>query len=851
MAGHPENMRQSDGTTLFSGERPRVQLPRARPVVNLPTTASPSFTGPFPVESRYAAATEPSVESLNDHFPYLSAPAPQINMPLYAQRHVQYPLDGSQQSAANNIEDRMRGMILRNETPRGNITQEEARGQGQINSRRPNQAQRRQQPVQLNNFPPVNPSVNIQANQRIPPHLGNPHSHDPFRPGFDKAGRSSITQTQPIHHSPAPQRQLYDPNGGQARQNKHLQAYNPKVSIQDQIAYLDTLAIHEIPKIEISRAEFDHKQALRLSLEAACREVVAAYEVEKDANFMAHTVELKCFGSLSTTFATKSSDMDLVLVSPQSKPAPSSPESEIPRLIEKALLESGYGARLLTKTRVPIIRFCERPTPELADLLKEERAKWETEINAGPTRPKPKKSSKKKTAPESTEPAKTQHLANSVHVEGGGTPRGVPTSATSIKDATSSTPQAGKGPKKNGSNRESNSLGPMGKQGDDINLLDKSDDELIGLYKLAMHEGWYESSERNAINTFIKKTQNGRSSEQDRIMARSQLQDLPNIIGKYRAPPEPHRLEFPKDGVGIQCDINFSNLLALHNSHLLRCYSLCDPRVRRMVLFVKAWSKKRKINSSYHGTLSSYGYVLMVLHYLVNIAQPPVLPNLQTMSQAFEDEVSLKEAAHESYNILFFRNEAAIEQLRQKRWITSNEESLGSLLRGFFHYYAQTGYSSPAGGFQWTQDTLSLRTVGGILSKKSKGWTGAKTETVDISGPGPTQTKEIRQRYLFAIEDPFEIEHNIARTVVHNGIVAIRDEFRRAHRLIENGGTIPGKREEGLFAEAEDKENLQYRAFGPRPRKDHGAAKGTEKGGNAAPVPSGTGSAEGVGAQGK
>ena len=838
MAGHPENMRQSDGTSPFSGERPRVQLPRAKPVVNLPTTSFPSFTGPFPVDSRCAAAAEPRVETLREHSPYLGAPAPQVNMPLYAQRHVQDSLTEPQQSAITSIEDRMRGMILRNEIPQGNITQEKAWGQGQIpnqpNSRRPNH---------LNNVPCSSPSANFQTNQQMPPHR-SPRPHDPFRPSFDIAGRSSISHTQPIHHSPAPQRQLYDPNGGQARQIKHLQAYNPKVSVQDQVAYLDTLAIHEIPKIEISQAEFDHKQALRLSLEAACRQVVAAYEVEKDANFMADTVALKCFGSLSTTFATKASDMDLVLVSPQSKPVLSSSESEIPRLIEKALLESGYGARLLTKTRVPIIRLCERPTPELADLLKQERLKWESEMNAGPTRPKAKKSSRKKTGPEFTEPAKTQHLADSVHVEGEGNPRGVPMSATSIKDARTSTPRTGNGRKKSGSNRESNSSEPMGKQGDDINLLDKSDDELIGLYKLAMHEGWYESSERNIINAFLKTAQNGRSSEQDRIMARSQLQDLPNIIGRYRAPREPHRLEFPKDGVGVQCDINFSNLLALHNSQLLRCYSLCDPRVRRMVLFVKAWSKKRKINSPYHGTLSSYGYVLMVLHYLVNIAQPPVLPNLQTTSQAFEDEVSLKEAVLDGYNILFFRNEAAIEQLRQRKWITSNEESLGSLLRGFFHYYAQTGYSSPSGGFQWTQDTLSLRTVGGILTKRSKGWTGAKTETVDISGPGPTQTKEVRQRYLFAIEDPFEIEHNIARTVVHNGIVAIRDEFRRAHRLIENVGKIPGKREEELFEEAEDKENLQHRGFGPRPRKDHGPTKWTERGGTPAPMPSGAGTAE-------
>lgn len=37
----------------------------------------------------------------------------------------------------------------------------------------------------------------------------------------------------------------------------------------------------------------------------------------------------------------------------------------------------------------------------------------------------------------------------------------------------------------------------------------------------------------------------------------------------------------------------------------------------------------RKINSPYRGTLSSYGYVLLVIYFLVHVKNPPVLPNLQ------------------------------------------------------------------------------------------------------------------------------------------------------------------------------------------------------------------------------
>lgn len=120
--------------------------------------------------------------------------------------------------------------------------------------------------------------------------------------------------------------------------------------------------------------------------------------------------------------------------------------------------------------------------------------------------------------------------------------------------------------------------------------------------------------------------------------------------------------------LGIACDIGFENRLALENTRLLMCYAMVDPdRVRTMVLFClykfltcnfaysnhvrfqwkfgvsegvfAMWTSlyplvhnpptHRKINSPYTGTLSSYGYVLLVIYFLVHVKNPPVLPNLQ------------------------------------------------------------------------------------------------------------------------------------------------------------------------------------------------------------------------------
>jgi DNA polymerase sigma len=38
--------------------------------------------------------------------------------------------------------------------------------------------------------------------------------------------------------------------------------------------------------------------------------------------------------------------------------------------------------------------------------------------------------------------------------------------------------------------------------------------------------------------------------------------------------------------------------------------------VRPLVLTVKHWAKRRKINDASSGTLSSYAYVIMVIHFL-------------------------------------------------------------------------------------------------------------------------------------------------------------------------------------------------------------------------------------------
>lgn len=46
----------------------------------------------------------------------------------------------------------------------------------------------------------------------------------------------------------------------------------------------------------------------------------------------------------------------------------------------------------------------------------------------------------------------------------------------------------------------------------------------------------------------------------------------------------------------INVDIGYGNLLAVHNTRLIYKYSLIDERVRKLVLLIKYWARRRAIN---------------------------------------------------------------------------------------------------------------------------------------------------------------------------------------------------------------------------------------------------------------
>lgn len=466
-----------------------------------------------------------------------------------------------------------------------------------------------------------------------------------------------------------------------------------------QADYLNRMQHESRNKYQLKHEEQVTKENFRKRLENFFQDLLSKQHSDLDP----HGVRLKCYGSLNNGFGLAGCDMDLLLALPDellpkllaksseadSNPGPvvdtrkpteqgedasttedsaeATPQEDfaVGWLLEGALLDAGLGARLLTKTRVPILKVCERPSDELLRNLRKYRLDQ----------------MKPKTPPEPNNPASNFALPLSLDM-------------TALQHAL-------------------------------------------------------------------------RALEDQDIAA--------EVAVPGTRPQQPAAsLEFEGD-YGIKCDVNFSNSVAVHNTRLLREYCLYDPRVAQVGVFIKTWAKTRDINTPYWGTLSSYGYVLMVLHYLMNVVHPPVIPNLQHL--AHNEDAWNPGAAVDlfqgKFDIRFLTDKTKIDAYRKT--MAQNRDSTGNLIRGFFWYY------SARDGFNWKNDIVSIRTQGGILKKFAKGWTEAKWSE-------HASKNKVRQRYLMAIEDPFETDHNVARVVGHNGIVAIRDEFRRSWDIIGQVG---------------------------------------------------------------
>lgn len=131
---------------------------------------------------------------------------------------------------------------------------------------------------------------------------------------------------------------------------------------------------------------------------------------------------------------------------------------------------------------------------------------------------------------------------------------------------------------------------------------------------------------------------------------------------------------------GAECDVSCNNKAGVHNSALIRDYAAYDPRVRPLLMLVRAWGKNARVVDSKHGGLAAYTAVLLALHFLQRGLPEPLLP-VATSSEL----VGLARQRAAGYELV--RLDAGIEYARVRAWHSRCQCSPEELFHRFLVYY--------------------------------------------------------------------------------------------------------------------------------------------------------------------
>ncbi|KAG6960102.1 hypothetical protein JG688_00009768 [Phytophthora aleatoria] len=252
---------------------------------------------------------------------------------------------------------------------------------------------------------------------------------------------------------------------------------------------------------------------------------------------------------------------------------------------------------------------------------------------------------------------------------------------------------------------------------------------------------------------------------------------------------------------GIECDLCVENRLAQRNTSLLRAYASADPRVRMLAYVIKRFVKQRRMNCAAEGTLSSYGYLLLLIHFLQR-QDPAVLPVLQALPPNWPDlpseklpsvlcrgpsdelDPSASADGHSGIETYFydpFAFQEPTEKLASLReYCSRNTQTVGELLLGFLRYYGLQ--------FDATRDVVSVRRPdAGTVTKDEK-----------------RHTCQWRFTTRLSIEDPFEVGYDVAHVLKGSRDKYIRQQFVRAYVLLMDGAIQHQSTTEGASEEAND-----------------------------------------------
>ncbi|SOV22879.1 conserved Plasmodium protein, unknown function [Plasmodium sp. DRC-Itaito] len=207
----------------------------------------------------------------------------------------------------------------------------------------------------------------------------------------------------------------------------------------------------------------------------------------------------------------------------------------------------------------------------------------------------------------------------------------------------------------------------------------------------------------------------------------------------------------------LSCDISVNNILAVINSKLIQKYVAIDKRLQTMGIVLKYWSKIRNINDRSKGFLSSFSLILMIIHFLQNVAEPKILPSLQ--------DISIKRNEKPFYimgvDCKYCQDDLVIrdELKRLNNNIHNNlYVDISTLLIEFFKFY----------GYKYKSGIIAIRDINDYYQN--------------------FQTLKKFESYFLFVDNPFEVGKNVANIFPSN-YKTIINEMQRAYKILKNNGS--------------------------------------------------------------
>ncbi|XP_074714006.1 speckle targeted PIP5K1A-regulated poly(A) polymerase [Strix uralensis] len=201
-------------------------------------------------------------------------------------------------------------------------------------------------------------------------------------------------------------------------------------------------------------------------------------------------------------------------------------------------------------------------------------------------------------------------------------------------------------------------------------------------------------------------------------------------VRRVRAVPSARRpvVKFTHKQSALAGDVSIDNRLALLNTRFLRLCADADARVRPLVYAVRLWAKQQGAGNPLGGgpLLNNYALTLLVLFFL-QTRSPPVLP---TVARLRDLPVKADRAVVAGWDCTFPRDAAALAP-------SANTETPSSLLAEFFRVFSD---------FDFAGQLVSLR------------------EGRASPLPPPENPEGLKLGPL-NLQDPFELDHNVAANV--------------------------------------------------------------------------------------